>query len=360
MKSLILTICRFKFLIILFFIFSLSGVYSQSVKVLPPKHGIYHSAFPLMGATEDSVEKERIEEFEVLTGKKIVWVYFSNNWFKGIKFPLKECETVSSLGKIPFIRIMPRSDYYDGVLDPVYTLKKIYDGEFDSSLIQWARDARDFGKPIMAEFGTEVNGSWFSWSGILNGGGDTDNFGDSTLPDGPELFKETFKRIIDICRENGASNITWCLHLNAGSAPDENWNTYNNYYPGDDYIDWIGLSIYGTHIPGHPANKFSDVLRNVYPKITSLSPDKPIAIFEFGTIEDSTNYDKGLWMRDVFNCLISGEFPRIKAISYWHSAWINADGSVSNMRLDSSPSSIREYKVGISNPLFISYPVLSQ
>ncbi|HRE40217.1 MAG TPA: glycosyl hydrolase [Ignavibacteria bacterium] len=360
MKNLVRTIYRFNFFILSVIVLCSGSLFAQSNKVLPPKYGIYHSAFPLMGATEDSVEIDRIKNFETLVNKELVWVYFSNNWFKGIKFPRKECETVSNIGKIPFIRIMPRSDYYDGVLDPVYTLKKIYDGEFDSELNQWARDARDFGKPIMAEFGTEVNGSWFSWSGVLNGGGVTNQFGDTSVPDGPELFRETYKKIIDICRDNGAFNITWCLHLNAGSAPDENWNSYNYYYPGDDYIDWIGLSIYGVHISSHPPSKFSDVLRNVYPKITSLSPDKPIAIFEFGTIEDSAYYDKGLWIRDVFECLSSGEFPRIKAINYWHSAWINADGSVSNMRIDSSPSSIKEYRVGISNPLFISYPIISK
>jgi len=29
----------------------------------------------------------------------------------------------------------------------------------------WAREAKNFGSPILIEWGTEPNGNWFSWNG---------------------------------------------------------------------------------------------------------------------------------------------------------------------------------------------------
>lgn len=344
--------------LILCFIFLLSAaVFSQNKKVLPPENGIYHSAFPEMGPTEDVVTLEKIRYFEEITGKKLAWVYFSNNWFKGIKFPKEDCETIVQAGSIPYIRMMPRSDFYSGVEDPVYSLQKILNGNLDQELIQWANDAKEFGRPIMVEFGTEVNGNWFSWSGALNGGGQNSTYGNPAYPDGPELFKDTYKYIIDLFRKQGVDNITWTFHLNAGSAPNEPWNNFNAYYPGDDYIDWIGISIYGTQIHGQPPAKFADVLRDSYMKLGMVSVSKPLALFEFGTIEDAS-YKKSDWFKEVFEALKSGEFPRIKAISYWHSKWEDDKGKVYNMKIDSSPEALKSYKSNISNPLFISTPKL--
>ena len=31
----------------------------------------------------------------------------------------------------------------------------------------WGRAAQTFGTPLIVEFGTEVNGSWFPWNGLL-------------------------------------------------------------------------------------------------------------------------------------------------------------------------------------------------
>ena len=75
----------------------------------------------------------------------------------------------------------PRTTFTDGVADPIYTLQGFIDGKFDIDLKRWAQDAKRVGIPIMVEFGTEVNGGWFPWSGILNGGSKTNGYGDPEL-----------------------------------------------------------------------------------------------------------------------------------------------------------------------------------
>lgn len=49
----------------------------NSNKLIEPTVGIYHSAYPDFGGTEDIVTAERIRDFETLANKKIVWAYFS-------------------------------------------------------------------------------------------------------------------------------------------------------------------------------------------------------------------------------------------------------------------------------------------
>lgn len=308
----------------------------NSKKIAPPETGIYAGAFPDMGSTEDSVTYERLVAFENLTGQKPVWVYFSNNWFGGIKFPLKEVTIIKQYGSVPFIRMMMRSDFSDAKSERVYSLQKIIEGKLDKALKKWADDAKSFGEPLMVEFGTEVNGDWFSWSGINNGRN-------------PEIFKEAYIHIIELFRDEEVNNITWVYHVHGESAPDESWNSMSAYYPGDDYIDWLGMSIYGVQEKGETLRDVNVLFDDAYKKLSAVSKNKPLALLEFGMIEHER---KAEWLKSVFDLLKSGKYNRIKAISYWHSLWDNGDGSVTNMRLDSSPEPLKVYKEEIADKIF--------
>ena len=263
-------------------IFITSAVFNN--QKLVSSNGIYHSAYPDFGGTEDQVSASRILEFEELAEKKITWAYFSNNWYNSIAFPLSSVSIIHNAGKVPFVRMMPRTDFDEGGPDENYTMQKILNGDFDAQLTQWAIDASSLSYPILVEFGTEVNGNWFPWNGEFNGGGEKTNYGDPNLADGPERFRDAYRHIIDICNANGADNITWFFHADAYSSPETEWNKLENYYPGDNYIDWLGVSVYGPQTRDADFQSFSEIMDDVYPSITSLS-NKPIAILEFGITE---------------------------------------------------------------------------
>jgi hypothetical protein len=72
---------------------------------------------------------------------------------------------------------MPRTDFHAGERDPVFTLQRIIDGKFDDDLVRWAHDANRVHIPIIIDFGAEMNGDWFPWSGILNGEEKKDGYG---------------------------------------------------------------------------------------------------------------------------------------------------------------------------------------
>jgi hypothetical protein len=266
--------------------------HSNEKKLIPIDTGIYAGAFPDLGGTEDIVTLEKLGEFELLSGKKPAWIYFSNNWFKGIKFPAEEVKIIDESGSVPFIRLMPRSDYnnYEHP-ETGFTLDRIIRGDFDEELKKWAADAKEFDKPILIEFGTEVNGDWFPWNGKQNGNGEK-IYGDVNEFDGPEKFKDAYRHIINIFRNEGADNLTWFYHVNAYSSPDAEWNKMNSYYPGDDYIDWIGVSVYGPQLEGEEWKTFSQVMDEKYTELAAITFYKPIAVLEFGVTENSGTGDK--------------------------------------------------------------------
>lgn len=330
------------------------------VKLLPPAgNKIYHSAFPDFGGTEDIISVAAIKNFEALAGKPITWAYFSNNWLpekRGIVFPSEDVQTIYNAGRIPFIRLMPRTDFEEGGPDPVYTLKRFIDGDFDRELKQWAQDAKKTGIPLLAEFGTEVNGNWFPWNAQYNGKDSKTSYGSPDLYDGMERFRDAYRHIIDICREQGTENITWFFHCDVNSDPDVDWNQRVGYYPGDDYIDWIGVSVYGDQMSGEEWRNFEDILGDVWEDIRNLSAQgKPIAILEWGTV-DNAQHQKPQWIADALHSVMPGGrfYPDIKAINYWHENWEGV-----HLRIDTSPEAVAAYQQGVADTVFVSEGVFS-
>ena len=311
------------------------------VHVLPPAHGIYHAAFPGLCPTEDCASAARVRAFERLAGKRIVWAYFSDNWFHGIRFPAAKVRAIWSVHHtIPFIRLMARANWDEGCKDKTYALPRIIDGTYDDELRAYARDARASNVPLMLEFGTEANGDWFPWSGPCNGG--------------PAVFVRAWRHVVGIFREEGATNVTWVLHLDASDP-----RTIRAYYPGSHWVDWVGLSAYGAQQPGDPWTSFRSVFDPAYAALARAAPGKPIALLEFGAVVER-GHDKAAWVRDAFATIASGRYPRLKAVSWWNSNWTNGSGEApSLMRIDTSPGVLKAYRSAVATSTFVSLPRLA-
>lgn len=314
----------------------------------PPEIGLYHAAFPDFGGWEDEVSADSIAHFEALADKEIAWAYFSDNWFEQIRFPAEEVTVIHQAARTPFIRIMPRHED-ESLPDSVYTLQAFIDGEFDDDLIQWARDARATGIPLLVEFGTEVNGDWFPWCGYWNGAGETTGYGDPGEFDGPERFRDAYRHIIDLFRLENVDNVTWFFHVDCYSWPEEEWNTATLYYPGNDYIDWIGVSCYGPQLPEDGWWWFTEAMDEQYAELAAISPDRPIALLEFGVIDYEWLGDKAAWIEDACEALRSFRYPRLRAMSWWHE---NFDQT--NLRIDSSPEALAAYRQCVADTLMVT------
>ena len=336
----------------LFFTFKL--LFAQ---LLPPTTGAYQGAYADFGPMANEVTVQRIQEFEGLAGKKIVWAYFANDWLDGqILFPQQNVDACISSGVIPYIRLMPWSESKAQATDkdPNFSMDQFLNGDHDQALRAYAVAAKAVNTQLMLEFGPEVNGDWFPWNGRWNGAGRTNRYGDPSWPDGPEKFRDVYRRIIDIFRDENVKNVTWVFHVDTAWIPRSRWNEAVNYYPGDDYIDWIGLSVFGAQLPNHSWSLFLPKLQSFDEQLNKISTTKPVLISEFGVIEHrESQAAKAGWLQQALESIEIGLAPRIKGVNYWHSTGWLSDGRAS-FRIDSSPEALASYQEYIQHSFWLS------
>jgi hypothetical protein len=299
-------------------------VQAESKRVVPPPAGRLYHGFYWGGVgtdthdpTEHDVTREDAARYERAVGAKTAWIYFSDNWFESRKFPAEICRWIRDLGKIPYLRLMLRSDVDQRHAEKTFTLSKIVAGEFDADLRAWARDAKEFGSPILIEWGTEPNGNWFGWNGKWNGG----------AGEGPKRYVAAYRHIVDLMRAEGADNLQWVWHVNWYDEPEAKWNAFENYFPGDNYCDWVALSAYGpiTPMTRDGTESFAFKMRESYPRLTKLAPGKPVIIAEFGCDLHNRHVDVVRWTKSALEDLFSNRWPAIVGFCWWNEGWQNDD-----------------------------------
>jgi beta-mannanase len=200
-----------------------------------------------------------------------------------------------------------------------------------------------------------MNGDWFPWSGTYYGGEEWDEAHDSWK--GPEIFRSAFRHVVDRVRARGAKNVQWMFHTNNYSYPMDTWNFAPAYYPGSDYVDWLGISVYGQQFLDEPNPDVPSLLDWPYQELCGLDPKKPVMIAEWATgdfpfLANQQGMLKPAWIKQALE-VFRMRYPRIKAAVYWHERWQNKDQSYSNLRVNSSIESLNAYREGIAHPDWI-------
>ncbi|HKP05289.1 MAG TPA: glycosyl hydrolase [Chthoniobacterales bacterium] len=301
---------------------SASSVCGGQLIAPPPAGKLYQGLYfdePQAGhdPTEHDVTAADVARFEETLGTKTTWIFFSNNWFESRTFPRETCDWIRGLGKIPYVRLMLRSDTEQDRPEKLFTLEKILGGQFDEDLKTWARDAKQFGSPVLVEWGTEPNGSWFSWNGKWNGG----------AKEGPARYVAAYRHIVDLMRAEGADNLQWVWHVNWLDQPEAKWNRFENYYPGDSHADWVALSAYGPLTPRavDGTESFRFKMATAYPRLTKIAAGKPIVIAEFGCALHHRRVDASAWAKSALDDLFSGRWPAVIGFCWWNESWENDD-----------------------------------
>jgi len=121
-------------------------------------------------------------------------------------------------------------EQYKGRGNMVYD---VLDGKYDEFLKNYVNDVVNSEQPVLFRCGNEMNGDWCVYSAH------------HTSKD-TEIYKAFYQHIYKLFQEAGADNIIWVWNPNGESFPDFKWNHELCYYPGDEFVDVIGMTSYNT------------------------------------------------------------------------------------------------------------------
>jgi beta-mannanase len=317
-----------------------------------PNQGAYTGAYMDFGEGEDDVTLEQIEAFEQAVGKHQAIIASGSFWGEQ-SFPLRNLEIITRHNAIPLIYWSPWDRPYVEERGPDrFSLDAIVAGKWDAYIDSWAAQAKIFRRPIFVAWGLEMNGTWFPWSGYFYAGGK--ELSESVYA-GPDLYKKAYRYVVDRVRAAGAKNIIWVFHIQNYSYPPDEWNQPKEYYPGDDYVDWLAMSAYGKQFRDEKWVSASDVLTYAYDNLCAINSKKPVMIAEWGIGEFPKVGDKAEWIAEAFQ--IMKRFSRLKAAVFWSERWQNDDGTYSNLRVTSSPRALEAYRSGVADPFWQDCPI---
>ena len=212
----------------------------------------------------------------------------------------------------------------------------ILEGKYDEYLDSLARGFIEHDNPVLFRLNNEMNGEWVAYSSH-SVGKDTD------------LFIDCWKYIYDRFEAHGVNNLIWVWNPNEKSFPGFSYNNYLCYYPGNKYVDIVGLTSYntGNYYKGETWRSFSEAYDHFYyDYIERFS--HPMMITEFSCASAGGN--KALWHKDMFNKI--GNYDRIKLAILWNGQdydLTKAEKTVSrNYRIDLEEDVINAIRSGLS------------
>jgi len=220
-------------------------------------------------------------------------------------------------------------DYTAGVAQPAYSLQKIIAGTYDTYIHRWAHAAASWGKPFYLRFAHEMNGAWYPWAVGVNG-----NTG--------AQYITAWRHVSGIFRQEGATKVRWVWSANISDTANA-WqhgkqpNPLSAFYPGDSYVDWVGMEGYnwGTSQSWSSWTSLASAFGGLYAALTPLT-SRPMMIAETASTE--VGGDKASWiMRGLLNDVPS-RFPRIRAV-----IWFN-ENKETDWRVNSSATALAAFK----------------
>ena len=312
---------KWKFLLFILLLVIFTGCGKSNVVEIKDKTILTNYSGCAIGAFVNGMSN--LSTFQNMIGRKLAIVLWYTQWSE--PFPAAEAEIVYNNGSVPLITWEP------GIFNAVGTLEAIYSGSYESYVREFIQSAKDWGGPVLLRFAHEMNGNWYAWDGSHNG---------ANLA-ATQKYKEAWIYIYNVVKSLSADNIylVWCP--NNTNNPIVSWNTASAYYPGDQYVDWIGVDGYNWGEGGWQS--FDSVFSGIYAELTALS-SKPLLIGEFASAEQGGG--KMDWITDAF-AKIQSSYPRVKAF-----CWFNINKE-RDWRVNSSPSAEAAYKQALQGSYFL-------
>ncbi|GAA1348811.1 hypothetical protein J0695_25405 [Streptomyces beijiangensis] len=180
--------------------------------------------------------------------------------------------------------------------------KDVAAGKYDASIIdKGAERIKAYGKRVFFSFDQEVDAR------IKEGAGT------------PAEYVAAYRHIHDRFKQLGVTNVVWVWTV-SGYLGQGNDKTIKSLYPGDDYVDWLGMDQYN-YFACHNTTDWKNFDRSQRPTYdwlkSEISSSKPIMFAEFATVPDPADPTR---QRDWYAQIPSTvrTLPDAKALVMWN------------------------------------------
>jgi hypothetical protein len=256
----------------------------------------------------DSIRPLQI--FTARIGRRPNMIEYFVGWGEG--FDAAGARRVLEYGALPVISWEPYGT----------TLANVAAGKDDAYIRAFADGVRAAGIPIVISFGHEMNGDWFPWGAKTND---------------PASFVGAWRRIHDLFGQAGADKVIWMWSPNEiGPASKV---ALPPLYPGDSYVDWIGLIGYYRDSGRHT---FETLFQPSIERIRQFTY-LPIVIAETGAAPSAV---KAQYVADLLDAVTSR--PDVIGFVYLN---YNKPGDA-DWRLEADPGALDAFKERIAGPAF--------
>ena len=214
--------------------------------------------------------------------------------------PLTIVQEIEATGSVPLISWGGRESCPDD--------SAISAGQYDQQIVQYANVLKNFGHPVFVRWFWEMNF--------------TENAKACLGSAGAPGYIAAWRHIYSLFHQAGATNVAfvWCPGLaGSGGVP-----RMIDYYPGADYVDWIGID--GYLKDANNAASFAELFGTWY---TTFVPfNKPLIVAETGAPPtEQAAYFNGMSQS------VPTQFPALKAILYFDARGSNGDWQLSQAGL---------------------------
>jgi beta-mannanase len=208
-------------------------------------------------------------------------------------------------------------------------LYSIVENHFDAFFTDWAKRLKKVNGVVLLRILHEFNGDWYPWCVVNN-------------DKNPRLVITAFRHIHDIFQEEGATNVKFIWCPNSTSYPQEKWNYMMEAYPGDEYVDFLGLDIYngaGKELPVWRSFRKEGI--ESYFILTQQLPNKPLFVCEISSRERKEsemkpNQNKAEWIKQMSEA-VRTDMSKIRLLTWFNekeSFKVNSSRESQNAFLD--------------------------
>ena len=188
--------------------------------------------------------------------------------------------------------------------------EKILSGAYNSYIDEVSAVLKESPTPIIVRLAHEMNLQQYAW------GAQKENYDAKSPERFQKLYRYTVQRVRKIVSKE---TVLFAFNPNNDSVPATPWNTIARYYPGDAYVDILGIDGYNWGETVKTASWVSqwqtpaELFDRSLVELRNLAPHKPVYIFETASV--GTQEQKQVWLQQL---LTYGAEKKIVSSTWFH------------------------------------------